>query len=141
MNPHKCGSSRRHLRICSIRKRYDNPWGFLRSFKEFSTIMRSSKEFLRVRKILQGPRAIINVVVSNRNLKLDQFSKPIHYHQSQTDKMHQFSLYFRTNMHIFSLFILLGVVSGSVELRISPGKLKNLMKSKNPMQNQHYKLT
>ena len=43
--------------------------------------MISSKDFSRVMIILEGPRVKIEILVSNHNLKEDQFNKPKSYHQ------------------------------------------------------------
>ena len=59
LNPQKYGSIRNCFRLQIISGRYDNPLGFLRSYKEFSTVMRISKEFLRVMRIIELPRAKI----------------------------------------------------------------------------------
>ena len=69
LNPHNFGSSRRHFRIHTISKIYENIQGFLRSYKDLSTGMRSSNEFLRVIRILEKPRDKIKIAVSNHNLK------------------------------------------------------------------------
>ena len=68
---------------------YENPRVVLSISKEFSTVIRRSKELLRVMIIIEMPRAKIKSVVSNHNLKEDQFNKIESCHQSQTDKRHQ----------------------------------------------------
>ena len=65
-------------------------------YKEFSTVMRSSNEFLRVMRILESPRTEIKILVINHKLKEYHFSKPQIYHQEQTEKSHQFPLYLPT---------------------------------------------
>ena len=65
-------------------------------YKEFSTVMRSSNEFLRVMRILESPRTEIKILVINHKLKEDHFIKPKIYHQEQTEKSHQFPLYLST---------------------------------------------
>ena len=67
--PKNCGSSRRHLRLHTKGKIYENVLGVLRNFKEFSTVMRISTELLRGMRILEGKRAKIKIVVINHNLK------------------------------------------------------------------------
>ena len=69
LNPHKCGYSRRNIRLHTISKVCDNRHGVLRSSKEFSTVMKISKELIRVVRVLEGPRANIKILVSNHDLK------------------------------------------------------------------------
>ena len=65
LNPHNCGSSRNLIRILIISGRYDNPLGYLRIYKKFSTVMISYKDLLIVMSILEGPRYNIKIVVCN----------------------------------------------------------------------------
>ena len=53
----------------TISKRYDNPRGVMRSSKGFSTVIRISKDFLRVMRIIKVSRSKIKIVFSNHNLK------------------------------------------------------------------------
>ena len=69
LNTHKCRNSRKYLRLHTIGKRYENPQVVLSIYKDFSTIMRSSKEFLRVSIIIEEPSAKIKIVLINHNLK------------------------------------------------------------------------
>ena len=107
LNPHKCGSSRIHIRLQTTRKRYDNTWGVLRRPKDFSTFMRGSKEFLRVRRIIKGPMSKIKILSSNHNWKGDCFNKPKTRRQYQIENRHQFPICFKTTSQIMSLWSLM----------------------------------
>ena len=94
LNPQKYGSSGNCIRLQIISGRYDNPQGDLRIFKEFSTVMRSSKHLLIDMRILEGQGAKIKIAVINNNLNKIGLNKPKSYHRSQTEKMYQRPLCF-----------------------------------------------
>ena len=58
----------------------------MRRYKDFSTVMSSSMEFLRASRIIKEPMAKIKIIVINHHLKEDRFNNSKSYHLSKTEK-------------------------------------------------------
>ena len=100
---HKCGSSKNCLRLHIISTIYKNPSGCMTHSNNFSTVMRISREFLRVMRIFEGPRVKIKIVFSNHNLTEIGLNNPKNDHRNQTEKRYQWPLYFSTRF-LFDVF-------------------------------------
>ena len=108
-------SSRNFLRLHIISKRYDNPQRVLRSSKDLSAVIKISKEFLIVVIIIEGPRTKVKILVSNHNLKEDQFNKPKIYCGAQIEKSRHCFIYFSTDLDKSSESSAQSAFSGEVD--------------------------